>query len=57
MGIMAGNPGQAIIEDTQTKKSYFVSPGQPVVDGAMLDQVLDNRVILDFEGEKIELSL
>ncbi|MBI3997139.1 MAG: hypothetical protein HY352_05720 [Candidatus Omnitrophica bacterium] len=57
MGIMAGNPGQAIIEDAQTKKSYFVSPGQPVVDGATLDQVLDNRVILDFEGEKIELSL
>ncbi len=57
MGVMAGNPSQAIIEDSQTKKSYFVSPGQPVVDGAVVDQVLDNRVILDLEGEKIELTL
>lgn len=57
MGIMAGNPAQAIIEDSQTRKSYFVSPGQPVVEGAVLDQVFDNRVLLDFEGEKIELTL
>ncbi len=57
MGIVAGDPPQAIIEDAQTKKTFFVTPGQPVVDGAMLEQVLDNRVILDFDGEKIELSL
>ena len=57
MGIMAGNPAQAIIEDTQTKKTYFVSPGQAVADGAILEQVLDNRVILDLAGEKIELTL
>ena len=57
MGIMAGNPGQAIIEDSQTKKTYFVSPGQMVVGGAVVDQVLDNRIILDFQGEKIELTL
>lgn len=57
LGIIDGNPGQAIIEDAQTKKTYFVSPGQPVVDAAVVDQVLDNRVILDFQGEKIELSL
>jgi hypothetical protein len=57
MGIMAGNPGQAIIEDSQTKKTYFVSPGQVVVDGAVVDQVLDNRVILDLQGEQIELTL
>lgn len=57
MGIMAGNPSQAIIEDSQTKKTYFLTPGQPVVEGAMLEQVLDNRVILDLDGEKIELTL
>jgi len=57
MGIIAGNPGQAIIEDSQTKKTFFVSPGQTVVDGAVVDQVLDNRVILDLQGEKIELTL
>lgn len=57
MGIIAGNPGQAIIEDSQTKKTFFVSPGQSVVDGAVVEQVLDNRIILDFQGEKIELTL
>ena len=57
LGIIAGNPGQAIIEDSQTKKTQFVSPGQAVAEGAVVDQVLDNRVILDLQGEKIELSL
>ena len=57
LGIVAGNPGQAIIEDSQTKKTYFVSPGQVVVEGAVVDQVLDNRVILDLQGENIELTL
>ena len=57
MGVVSGDPAQAIIEDSQTKKTYFVSKGQAVVEGATLDQVLDNRVILDLNGEKIELSL
>ena len=57
MGIVAGEPAQAIIEDTQTNKTYFVTAGQAVVEGAVLDKVLDNRVILDLDGEKIELSL
>lgn len=56
-GIVAGNPAQAIIEDAETKKTYFVTVGQMVVDGAVLKQVLDNRVVLDLDGEKIELSL
>ena len=57
MGIVAGEPSQAIIEDSQTKKNYFVTPGQAVVDGAILEHVLDNRVILNLDGEKIELTL
>ncbi|MBI4004205.1 MAG: hypothetical protein HY353_04205 [Candidatus Omnitrophica bacterium] len=57
LGIIAGNPGQAIIEDSQTKKTYFVSPGQAVVGGAVVDQVQDHRVILDVQGEKIDLTL
>jgi hypothetical protein len=28
-----------------------------VVEGAVVEQVLDNRVVLDVAGEKIELSL
>ena len=57
MGIVSGNPPQAIIEDAQTKKTYFVTAGQSVVEGAVLEQVLDNRVVLSLMGEKIELSL
>lgn len=57
MGIVSGNPAQAIIEDAQTKKTYLVTPGQMVVDGAVLEEVLDNYVILDLNGEKINLTL
>ena len=57
MGIMAGNPGQAIIEDAETKKTYFVTTGQAVSEGAVVEQILDSRVILDLNGEKIELTL
>ena len=57
MGIVSGNPGQAIIEDSQTKKTHFVTVGQVVVDGAVVEQVLDHHVILDLDGEKIDLTL
>ena len=56
-GIVDGTIPQAIIEDTQTQKTYLVSVGQPLAEGAVLDQILDNRVILDFNGEKVELAL
>ncbi|MBI3321676.1 MAG: hypothetical protein HYZ91_05355 [Candidatus Omnitrophica bacterium] len=56
-GIVSGNPPQAIIEDTQTRKTYFVTAGQGVVEGAVLDHILENRVILKFQGEQIELTL
>ena len=57
MGIVAGDPAQAVIEDSQTKKTYFVTAGQAVAEGAVLEQVLDNRVILNLNGEQISLSL
>ena len=57
MGIVSGPPGEAVIEDSETKKTYFVTTGQSVVDGATLERVLDHRVILDLDGEKIELTL
>jgi len=57
MGIMSGEPPQVIIQDTKTQKTFFVSPGQTVVDGATLKSVLENRVILELRGEEIELTL
>ena len=57
LGIVPGDPAQAIIEDAETKKTYFVTTGQAVVEGALLDQVLENHVVLDLHGEKIDLTL
>ena len=57
MGIVAGEKPQAIIEDSDTKKTFFVTAGQMVVEGAVVDNVLENSVVLDLGGQKIELSL
>ena len=57
MGIVAGEKPQAIIEDSETKKTFFVTAGQMVVEGAVVDKVLENSVVLDVGGLKIELSL
>jgi hypothetical protein len=57
VGIVDGDPPQAIIEDSQTKKTFFVTKGQGVIEGAVLQDVQDTRVILLYQGEPIELSL
>lgn len=57
LGIIAGTPPQAIIEDSESKKSYFVAQGQQILEGAMLDAVFDTYVVLDLSGEKFELRL
>ena len=57
LGIVAGEPAQAIIEDAQTKKTFFVTVGQPVVEGLIVRDIRENRVVLDLSGETIELSL
>lgn len=55
IGIVAGDPAQAIIEDGQ--KTNFVSVGQALPQGAVVTEIHDNRVTLDFNGETIQLSL
>jgi hypothetical protein len=57
IGIVAGNPPQAIIEDSETKKTHFVTAGQRVIEGLTVEEVRADRVVLDLNGEKIELSL
>ena len=57
LGIVDGNPMQAIIEDSQSKKTYFVSVGQQVVEGLAVAEVRKDRVILELNGQRIELSL
>ncbi len=57
IGIMGGASPQVIIEDTQTKKTFSVTVGQSLIEGLVVAEVLDNRVVLDLNGERIELSL
>ena len=57
IGIMGGAPAQAIIEDAQTKKTFVVTAGQSLIEGLVVSEVLENRVVLDLNGETIELSL
>jgi hypothetical protein len=57
IGIVAGESPQAIIEDSQTQKTYFVAKGDTVIGELIVSEVLQNRVVLEFRGETIELSL
>ena len=57
LGIVSTIPPQAIVEDSQTKKTYFVTTGQSVVEGAVVEEIKEGQIILDLEGEKITLNL
>ena len=57
LGIIAGEPAQAIIEDRQIQKTFFVTEGQAVVEGAVVQAISKNRVVLERLGETIELIL
>ena len=57
IGLVDGDPPQAIIEDTQTQKTYFVSAGQSVTEGLIVTEIRENRVVLDLNGQPIELPL
>ncbi len=56
IGLVDGDPPQAIIEDTQTQKTYFVAAGQQVTEGLVVTEIRGNRVVLDLNGQTIELS-
>ncbi|HEX9779833.1 MAG TPA: type II secretion system protein N [bacterium] len=57
MGIVSGDPPQAIIGDSQTQKTYFVTVGQTVAGEAVLRDILENRAVLDLHGQTLELVL
>ena len=56
IGVVSGDPPQAIIEDSETHKTSFLTKGQ-MVDGMVLEEIHENRVVLSLNGERIELSL
>ena len=57
IGVVDGEPPQAIIEDAEGKKTSFVSVGQQVAGGPVVEAITKNRVTLNLNGAKIELSL
>ncbi|MBI4323170.1 MAG: hypothetical protein HY596_02725 [Candidatus Omnitrophica bacterium] len=57
LGAMTGTIAQAVIEDTQTHKTYLVTVGQRVLESLVVEEIRDNRVVLSWEGEHVELSL
>lgn len=56
LGIITGENNQAIIEDKTLKKTYFLYKGDSFGDLKVYD-IKDNGVILDYNGERIELKM
>ncbi len=56
VGIISGDNPQAIIEDKKAQKTYYLTVGQSF-DGYLVEQVGDDKVVLDYEGKKISLFL
>lgn len=54
VGILLDADPKAIIEDTAMKQTFFVSPGERV-GGAILEEIREDRVILIFNEERVEL--
>ena len=54
VGIAWGRNPQAMIEDKQAKKTYFLKDGE-TINEFTIETILKNRVILTYKGEKIDL--
>lgn len=54
VGVSWGEEPMAMIEDKQEKKTYFLKKGD-TINQFKIEDILTDRVILSFEGEKIEL--
>lgn len=56
LGVVKGNKDQAIIEDRKTNKTLFLYKGDSLGRFKVYD-IKDSKVILDYEGDKIELNM
>lgn len=55
-GVVSAPRPQVIIDDSASKKSYFLKKGDAVADLKVIE-ILEGRVILEIEGERHELAL
>lgn len=56
VGIISGEPAQAIIEDARTKKSYYLTKGQFIGD-LKVEDIQEGKIILNYNGQSYELYL
>lgn len=56
VGIIAGAEPQAIIEDTETQKTYYLYKGQSF-NGVTLQEIGDGKVIISHKGKEVILVL
>jgi hypothetical protein len=56
VGIISGDNPQAIIEDRQTQKTYYVAKGQFIGDYKVAD-IQEGKIILEFQGKRYELNM
>ncbi|MFH0858172.1 MAG: hypothetical protein V1842_01320 [Candidatus Omnitrophota bacterium] len=56
VGIISGEPTQAIIEDLKTKRTYYVTKGQ-FIGELKVDDIQKGKIILNYNGQRYELYL
>lgn len=56
LGIITGEDNQAVIEDKDAGKTFFLYKGDSIGDYKVFE-IKDNAVILDYNGEKVELKM
>ena len=54
VGILLDKDPKAIVEDLTTQQTFFLSPGERI-GNAVVEEIREDKVILDFAQEKVEL--
>lgn len=56
VGIISGDNPQAVIEDKNTQKTYYVSKGQ-FIGEIQIEDIQEGKIILNHKGQRFELYL
>ncbi len=56
VGIIAGDSPQAVIEDKNIQKTFYLNRGE-VINGFRVESIEEGKVVLAYKGEKYELHL
>lgn len=56
VGIIGGDDMQAIVEDKENQKTYYLRQGQSL-QNFLIEEIKEDAVILDYRGTKVRLTL